>query len=205
MSPWWWIPIGIGIFLGLILLLLAGLLFTRTAVSVTYDALGIRLKIRVMGIPITLYPRNKKAKAKKPKKKKVKKASPKTEDSKAKEKASLTESLKESVKEAKFSDYIDILRIILTEFVGKFCFERLILHVAVGGEDASKIALTYGRINGALYPILGALAAADKLERCEVQITPDFTSQSLRAEGHATFSVRLYHGIACILKLVQEL
>jgi len=117
----------------------------------------------------------------------------------------LTDQLKATAKEAKFSDYVEILRTVLTEFVGKFGFENLTLHVAVGGDDAMKIALTYGRINEFLYPVLGALAAADKLDRCDVQITPDFTSEEFRAEGDATFSVRLFHGISCLIKLIKIL
>lgn len=204
MSPWWWIPIGFGILIGLILLLLGLLLFTRTALAITYDAQGILLKIRVIGIPITLYPRKEKEANRKFRTKKTGKKT-KTSTKPAEEKKTLSESLKHTVKEAKFSDYIKILRVILTEFVGKFGFEDLRLHISVGGEDASKIALTYGRINEALYPILGALSAANKLERCDIQITPDFTAETVKAEGHATFSVRLYHGIVCAYKLTQML
>ena len=207
MNPLWWILIGIGGILGLIFLLLTAALFTKTAISVTYNEDGVKLSIRVIGIPITLYPRNKRPKKDKPKPKKPKKAKAKKGNRKKEEpeKESLTDSFKHSLKEARFSDYIEILRIILTEFVGKFGFEKLILHIAVGGEDATKIALNYGRINGLLYPILGKLSAAGKLERCDIQITPDFTSETLRAEGHATFSVRLFHGILCATKLIQKL
>ncbi|MBO5222877.1 MAG: DUF2953 domain-containing protein [Clostridia bacterium] len=210
MTPLWWILIGIGGLIGLVLLLLAAILFTRTAVMVRYNEEGIRFKIRVIGIPITLYPRKEKKKKEKSKNKKEasKKEKPPAKQEKEapkQKKKSLTDELKHSLKEARLSDYIEILRTILSDFVGKFGFERLILHISVGGDDAMKIAMTYGRLNAALHPILGALAAADKLDKCDVQITPDFTSEEFRAEGDAVFSVRLWHGLHCILKLIQKL
>ena len=211
MNPLWWVLVGIGGLIGFVLLLLAAILFTRTAVMVRYDENGTRLRIRILGIPVTLYPRKKRKKKEKPKQgrkkhlKKNKDVSKKEKPNPKEGKTSLTDELKNSLKEASVSDYIEILKIILADFVGKFYVERLILHISVGGDDAMKIAETYGRLNATLYPVLGAIAAADKIGRCDVQITPDFTSEEFRAEGDAVFSVRLYNGLVCILKLIQKL
>lgn len=201
MNLLWWILIGIGGVIGLVLLLLAGALFTKTAVRISYDGKEIKIRLRIFGISITVYPRKEKPTKEKPKKKKkTKELSPKKT-----EKKSLSHQLKEVTEDATFSDYVEILRTVLTEFVGKFRIEGLMLHVSVGGDDAMKIAMTYGSINALLYPILGAISAADRLDRCDVQITPDFTAEEFRAEGDATFSVRLIHGVTCLIKLIKIL
>ena len=193
-----WILIGIGGVIGLVLLLLAGALFTKTAVRISYDGKEIKIRLRIFGIPITVYPRKEKPTKEKPKKKKKK-------NKNSEKKKSLSDQLKEVTEDAKFSDYVEILRTVLTEFVGKFRIEGLMLHISVGGDDAMKIAMTYGSINALLYPILGAVSAADRLDRCDVQITPDFTAEKFCAEGDATFSVRLIHGVTCLIKLIKIL
>ena len=204
MSPWWWIPIGIGVFIGIVLVLLTAVLTTRTAVILRYLDGEITFRIRVLGIPVTLYPRKEKPKKKKKKREVKQKQTTETEE-KATEKTSTKDRLLASVKELKLQDYIELLRIVLTDFVGKFGFEKLIIHIAVGGDDAMKIAVTYGELNALLYPLLGALAAADKLEQCDIQITPDFASEEFRAEGLAVFSVRLGHALNCVLKILKKL
>lgn len=203
MNPLWWIPIGIGILVGLILLLLATVLLTRTALCIAFDGTGITLRLRVLGIPVTLHPRKPKKNAAKKRAKKAK-ATPK-KNARKKVKPSYTERLMHSAKELKLRDYIAILQTVLTDFIGKFRVEKLTLHVSVGGDDAQRVALTYGEINALVYPILGAIDAAKRLDRCDVCITPDFASEQFRAEGSAVFSVRLIRGITCILKILKNL
>lgn len=202
MSPWWWLLIVPGILAGLALLLLAAALFTKTAFLVRYDDRGVAVRIRVLSLWFTLYPQKEKPK-KKAEKKKPKRVSP-TQEKPAK-KGGLKGEVTQALKEASFRDYLSIVTTVTTKFIAKFRCEKLKIDLAIGGEDADKIALTYGEINAAVYPIAGALSAADKLDRCEIRITPDFTSEEFRGEGEGIFSVRLFHALKCIPAIIEKL
>ncbi|MBP3300951.1 MAG: DUF2953 domain-containing protein [Clostridia bacterium] len=202
MSPWWWLLIVPGTVVGLALLLLSAALFTKTALLIRYDERGVTLRLRVFSLWFTLYPRKEKPK-KKPKKQKSKKVSSTRE--KPAKKSGLKGEVTQALKEASFRDYLDILTTITSKFIAKFRCEKLKIDLAIGGEDADKIALTYGSVNAAVYPIVGALSAVDKLDRCEIRITPDFTSEEFRGEGEGVFSVRLFHSLGCILALTKKL
>ena len=202
MSPWWWLLIAPGILIGLALFLLTAVLFTRTALLVQYNENGVTVRLRALFLWFTLYPRKEKPK-KKPKKAKKKPISP---TKKKPEKArGLKGDVTQTLKEASFRDYLKIVTAITTKFIAKFRCERLKIDLAIGGEDADKIALTYGEINAAIYPIAGALSAADRLDRCEIRITPDFTSEEFRGKGEGLFSVRLFHSLGCILAITKQL
>ena len=120
-------------------------------------------------------------------------------------KKTLKQELKKITKDFKLNDYLSVIRIIVTEFVAKFRCEKLMLHASIGGDDAMEIATTYGTVNAAVYTILSAFEAAGNLNRCDIQITPDFTSEKTEAEGRAEFSFRLTNALKCILELVNNL
>lgn len=117
----------------------------------------------------------------------------------------LKKELRKATRDFKLNDYLIVIRIIITEFVAKFRCEKLMLHASIGGDDAMAIATTYGTVNAAVYTILSAFEAAGNLNRCDVQITPDFTSEETMAEGRAEFSFRATNALKCILELVNNL
>ncbi|MBQ1216788.1 MAG: DUF2953 domain-containing protein [Clostridia bacterium] len=117
----------------------------------------------------------------------------------------LKKELRKATRDFNLNDYLIVIRIIITKFVAKFRCERLMLHASIGGDDAMDIATTYGIANAAVYTILSAFEAAGNLNRCEVQITPDFTSEETVAEGRAEFSFHLTNALKCILELVDNL
>lgn len=117
----------------------------------------------------------------------------------------LKKELRKATRDFKLNDYLIVIRIIVTEFVAKFRCEKLMLHASIGGDDAMAIATTYGTVNAAVYTILSAFEAAGNLNRCDVQITPDFTSEETMAEGRAEFSFRATNALKCILELVNNL
>lgn len=117
----------------------------------------------------------------------------------------LKKELRKATRDFKLNDYLIVIRIIVTEFVAKFRCEKLMLHASIGGDDAMAIATTYGTVNAAVYTILSAFEAAGNLNRCDVQITPDFTSEETMAEGRAEFSFRATNAFKCILELVNNL
>ena len=113
--------------------------------------------------------------------------------------------IRKALRSVNLKDYATLLQIIVTKFIAKFRCEKFILHASVGGEDAMSIAMDYGTINALLYPVLGAFSAAGKLKRCDVQITPDFTSEETHGEGRAEFSFRLFRAFGCIWELSEKL
>ena len=205
-----WILRVLGGLLGLILLLLLLILFCKTKLDLSYQDGQPRLRLRFLFLFYTLFPRRKK-KEKTEKQKKKSAAALSTEskpedaekpDPKKPEKES---KIKETVKRFTFRDYIRILQIITERFLKKFRCEVLILHAAIGGEDAMKVATEYGTVNALLYPVLGALSAGGYLKKADVQITPDFASEETRAEGRAVFSIRLIHSLFSVIALYKEL
>lgn len=226
-----WILRVLGGLLGLILLLLLLILFCKTKLDLSYRDGQPRLRLRFLFLHYTLFPHGKKKeKTEKQKKKSAaapsaesktpetaaqpeqipgaedKKDAGKPDKKKAdKEKPEKESKIKEAVKSFTFRDYIRILQIVTERFLKKFRCEVLILHAAIGGEDAMKVATEYGTVNALLYPVLGALSAGGYLKKADVQITPDFASEETRAEGRAVFSIRLIHSLFSVIALYKEL
>lgn len=65
--------------------------------------------------------------------------------------------------------------------------DRLLLDLAVGGDDAAGIALNYGKACAAVSTALGALMSAAKCRKPHVEVTPDF----LGGKSAVHFRVRL--------------
>lgn len=120
--------------------------------------------------------KDKKKKEKKAKKESNPKHEKKEKDKKDKKRPSVLSDLT-------FTDYLNIAKIALTEFVFKIKIEKFNLNAKISGEDAAKTALTYGKINAAAYPIVSFLTEKKALQNAEINIYTDFLSDKSEYQG----------------------
>lgn len=230
MNIFLWILGILGAILGVILLLVIYLIFGRILLVADYRGGEIKLWLQFLFLKYTVYPDPEKQIERenaspnfspdKPTSDNPASENPKEESCQApsstgkapqrkRRKRTVRSVAKKEIRKALhtvgFKDYASLLQIIATRFIAKFRCEKLTLYASIGGEDAMTIATDYGTINAILYPILGAFSAAGKLKKCDVQITPDFTSQEIHGEGRAIFSFHLYQAFACIWELSEKL
>ncbi len=232
MSPWIWVLTILGGVLGLILLLALHLVFGRLRLVVDYRKGELKLWVQWLFLKYYLYPdpdkeeereRQKIARRKKREKKtpsvSLTEQNPKEGKEKQREetlspgghkkkktvKAAAKREIRKAVQSVPLKDYAKCLQIIVTKFISKFHIKNLILHASIGGDDAMDIAVEYGTVNALLYPVLGAVSAAGRLHKCDIQITPDFTSEETHAEGRGVFTFRLFRAFGCIWELSNNL
>lgn len=91
-----------------------------------------------------------------------------------------------------FFDYLEIVKRFFRKFVMKIRIEEFKTDIHVGG-DAYETAMTYGRINSALYPLLGFLNNQGVLKKANVTIVPDFLKEKSEYYAHIELSLRLVH------------
>lgn len=223
-----WVLKILGGILGILLIGIGLILFCKTKLEISYRDQTPMLWLRFLFLRIKLYPRKKKTSKKKKDAIPEQKASTdspspqepdvrtevtqavkplRTEPEPTKPKAikSAEDKAKDTLKHFELSDYIRLLKIITNRFLKKFNCELLILHAEIGSEDAAKTALECGAIHTALYPILGAFSASGHLKKADVQITPDFSSEEIKAEAKTVFSIRLFRTLPGIKELYTQL
>ena len=225
MNPFLWGLTILGGIVGIILFLILHLVFGKIRLIVDYRNSELKLWLEWLFLKYHVYPdpekqeernlRRAERKAEKERQNPLTAPSDKatTEPAvirpKKKKKKGLRAAAKREVRKAVQSvplkDYAKTLQIIVTKFIAKFHCKNLVLYASIGGDEASEIAMEYGTINALLYPVLGAFSAAGRLHKCDVQITPDFTSEETKAEGRAVFTFRLYQAIGCIWELSENL
>lgn len=91
-----------------------------------------------------------------------------------------------------FDDYIEILKKARKHLLSRIYFDRLHLFISVGSPDAAETALMYGRLNAAVFPIVGLLDANKKIKVGNVRIVPDFTAEKTSAILDAEVYFRIY-------------
>ncbi len=223
MNPFLWVLTALGGIVGILLLLILYLIFGKIRLIVDYRNGELKLWLQWLFLKYHVYPDPEKKQAREErraerKRKKEEKNTPtqtpsesKTATTKKKSKkktgirAAAKREVKKAVQSVPLKDYAKTLQIIVTKFIAKFHCKSLVLHASVGGGEASDIAMEYGTINALLYPVLGAFSAAGRLHKCDVQITPDFTSEETKAEGRAVFTFRLFQALGCIWELSENL
>ncbi len=222
MNPFLWVLTLLG---GIVLLLLIDLIFGKLRLVADYRNGELKLWLEWLFLKYHIYPDPEKQEYRKARRKVfkargfAKKRRRKTTDESEKNippmpeqpkkktgiRAAAKKEVRKAVQSVQLKDYLKTLKIIVTEFLAKFHCKSLVLHVALGGGDANDIAMDYGTVNALLYPVLGAFSAAGRLHKCDVQITPDFTSEETHAEGRAVFTFRLYQAFGCIWELSEQL
>lgn len=219
-----WVLTILGALLGIILLLLTYLIFGKIRLVIDYRAGELKLWLQWLFLKYTVYPDPEKQEVRQARRKEIRqrrkqrKVGSETKEVPASESAAKVTKKKNSgirgaarrevrkaVKSVPVKEYAKTLQIIVTRFIAKFHCKSLVLYASLGGNEASEIAMEYGTINALLYPVLGAFSAAGRLHRCDVQITPDFTSEETHAEGRAVFTFRLFQALRCIWELSETL
>lgn len=223
MNPFLWVLTVLGILVGIVLLLLIHLIFGRLRLVVDYRKGELKLWLQWLMLKYVIYPdpekqeyRQKRRKFFRTKREKKASGNPLKSEEQPSEmpaapqkktgiRGAAKREVRKAVQSVPLKDYAKTLKIIVTKFIAKFHCRSLVLYASIGGGDANDIAMDYGTLNALLYPVLGAFSAAGRLHKCDVQITPDFTSEETHAEGRAVFTFRLYQAFGCIWELSEEL
>ena len=101
-----------------------------------------------------------------------------------------------------FFDYLAILKLIFRKAVSKIKIDEFFADVRIGG-DAYDIAMEYGKINSALYPLLGLLYHTGVLKQAEINIVPDFLRQKTSYNARVSLSIRPVHLLVCAAAIVS--
>ena len=220
MNPLLWVLTILGGIVGIVFLLILYLVFGRIRLIVDYHEGELKLWLEWLFLKYHVYPDPEKKQAREERKAKRKQkkepakaktifATEAAQQDSSKKKSKLRRAARREIRKAVQSvplkDYAKTLWIIVTKFIAKFHCKSFVLYASVGGSQADEIATEYGTINALLYPVLGAFAAANRLHKCDVQITPDFTSEETHAVGKAVFTFRLYQALGCIWELSENL
>ncbi len=173
---------------------------------VVYDGEQLRVRVRVLGVPITLLPRPEKARpdtGDKPRRTgKGKKPAP----SKWQE---LTQMFREDGPAATLH-YLSELARLAGQAVGRLLravtVDKLHLELLVATADPSDTAVRYGQVCGVLYPALAAISGPVRIRRRQVRVEPNF----LLEKSDVRLDVRLHVGVyrllwAAIVVLVRFL
>ena len=165
--------------LGIIAFLLL-VLIVPVFLTASFDG-GLLIKVRVMFIPFTLYPR-----PPKPEKKLIKKSEKKAKKEEKKEISRSEELLREEGITAVLSYYKEMARLLGTaakRLLRTITVDRLRLNIVVASDDASQTAVHYGRVCAVIYPIQALMESAIRIRRRNITIKPDFMQEKARVEG----------------------
>lgn len=195
-----------------ILLFLVLLLFLRVKITIISDGGNTKLLLRILGIPIKLYPT-------KDKKRKIRMSdyTPRglRRAQKKKEKQALKESKKkpQDTQEEKpaLSDTVSVITALVKKIVSKFLRHLRIdvarIYVSVGTPDAAKTALLYGVVcQGVAYlcEILDRITNVKKTKKTEVSVVSDFVSGKTRADINISFSLVVWQALDILLSAAFE-
>lgn len=142
----------------------------------------LQVRLRVLGIPFTLYPRPQKEAEKKKPRRALRRSARKKQGKKAgkKEKEGLP-SVAAMLKEDGvggtvhyLSEMAALVKTAAVRVLRAITVRSLMLRLTIGGEDAAQTAIRHGAVCGAVFPALAVLEGAMRVRRREVQVTPDF-------------------------------
>ncbi len=90
-----------------------------------------------------------------------------------------------------------------------FTLKKFDLLLTVGGEDAAETALTYGKLCGVVYPVVGTIVTACKCRKYGVTVQPDFDAPETQAEFEARGQIRLVflvaYSIQALLQFIKRI
>ena len=169
-------------------ILLAAVLFLiafnllRVGVDAEYDGESLFLRVKAGPVKLTILP--KKEKPEKPKKKK--KAKPTKEDGETPK--------KEKKSPLTLPTLLKLVRPAL-EAVGalrrKLSVDLLRLHARVGTSDPCNTAMTFAYLQSAVYGLQPLVERALNVKERDVWLTPDFTNDTIDAEGRLIGTIRI--------------
>lgn len=176
--------------LSLVILLLLLVLFVPVWARITYDG-ELQVKIRVLGIPITLLPSEDEP------------AQPKTATKAKAAKPSKVKQLRDEVSRSFKEDGVAATLRYLTELaklagqsVGRalhsITVDKLTLELLIADGDADATAIRYGQVCSVLYPAFTAIAGAIKVRKRDLRIEPNFLMEKSTASADVRLHIWVY-------------
>ena len=182
---------------GLAVAVVAVLLPSKVKVRIGYIENEFVLSFKLLFFKYTVSPEKKK---KKKKKKKTEAKKPEKTEKKKKDGF-----FKSQTSGFGVYDYIELIKIVLEKFVAKIYFEKLEVDITVASDDAAQTALNFGRLNAAIYPLVGLINGHKKIKSLHIGITPDFTKTNSVYNAEAVAYIRIYNVIAAVISIIKYL
>ncbi|MBQ3265997.1 MAG: DUF2953 domain-containing protein [Ruminococcus sp.] len=203
--------IALYIILGILLLILL-ILLIRVQVFMQYSE-TVTLSVKVLFVKITLLPakeKKKKPKKEKPKEPKQEQKKPKKEEKEKEKKPSYLSKLKEkkglSGLLSLFTSLAKIAVGMLKSIFSHIVIKKMDVGIALSGEDASSVAVNYGRLCSVLYPAVNVIASVTVCKDYNVVVEPVFDPDKpteVFADVHAY--LRLIFVVAAAIKAAIKL
>lgn len=170
------------------------------SLCLAYDG-ELLVRLRVAGIPFTLYPRRKPKKTKKAKRKSQ-------QGDGEKDKLSvLSEKLHEGgipAVIAYIQETLSLVRHTISELLDAVIVDRLEVEVTVASGDAAETAMDYGKACAVLYPAVAALSARTRVQHRHIAVTPDFLAEQGGISADVHLHTQLWRLNRGLLRLIAE-
>ena len=182
------------IILGVIVLVIALILWFPVRIGLAYGEEGFSCWLKILFWKIPFFPRKNEGEKELTPRQKRREARKKARREKKKAKAKEKEDAKpakppKEKKKKTIQEWAELILLIaqsggkLTKRFWKgFRVNDLSLQMAVAGGDAAETAITYGKINAAVYSSYALAERVVTLRRTHIQIVPDFLSEESRME-----------------------
>ena len=162
------------------------------------------VKIKVLGIPITVFPQKEKPQSEEKKKK------PKEE----KEKTGKFSKIKGILESKGLSGLLDFFKELagVAAGTGKKLFSHLVIYqlsvdISISNEDAAKTAIQYGRACAVVYPAMSMITTVAKCKQSHVCVIADFDDKKTKADFRLKAGMRpifvLTAGISGLIRLIK--
>ncbi|MBR1812002.1 MAG: DUF2953 domain-containing protein [Clostridia bacterium] len=178
-----------------IAVLIALLFSIKVAIRFDYDD-KVRVRVKWLFINLQILPAAEKEKKSKKQKKPAQETpeEPKKEEEAKQKKANPFKTFYDNKGVEGIYELLYKLCQALNGFFGKIIhrirLDEFFVYITVGSGDAAKSALDYGRISGAVFPMLGYICSHMSVGKYDAEITPDFLAEKTTGELHATVSFR---------------
>ena len=104
--------------------------------------------------------------------------------------------------------FFDVLGAFCSRFLGKLHLKVVRINIAVGASDTARAAVLYGAICSAMKPILdflGKYSNLHNMKNAEIDIYPDFLSDSVKADVKISFSMSIVALIGVLARAALKL
>lgn len=168
------------------------------------------VKIKVLGIPITVFPQKEKTQSEEQKVKKEKKKKPEEE----KGKTGKFSKMKGILKSKGLSGLLDFFKELagVATGTGKKLFSHLVIYqlsvdISISNEDAAKTAIQYGQACAVVYPAMSIITTVAKCKQSHVCVIADFDDKKTKADFRLKAGMRpifvLTAGISGLTRLIK--
>lgn len=168
------------------------------------------VKIKVLGIPITVFPQKEKPQTEEKKVKKEKKKKPEEE----KEKTGKFSKIKGILESKGLSGLLDFFKELagVAAGAGKKLFSHLVIYqlsvdITVSNEDAAETAIQYGQACAVVYPAMSMVTTVAKCKQSYVCVIADFDDKKTKADFRLKAGMRpifvLTAGISGLIRLIK--